>query len=300
MKGVLNKRRWAGYFVYRKECLKTTWRFRFAIFGSVVFGGWLMFGVGTRALGRSLVCDGRVRQADAMLLDNLDFDYDLFVEAASLLNSGISQRVLVPTIAFQDLNGLSLRKDVAELMGRLAGLRNVETIPVWDREPISLNVAYQVRDVLAKEGVRSVLLLSPAFRSERSFLIYERVLAPVGIPLSCVPVFGDLTPSNWNQTWHGIQDVALQLIKLQYYRFWVLPTHAADRPARRPGPEITKPESKTQYNFADPESRTMKGPDGFVQADNAQVAVDAGDAGPPMTSTQLVPMSPSCFAVPEG
>ena len=34
------------------------------------------------------------------------------------------------------------------------------------------------------------------------------------------------------------------------------------------------PEDKAQYNFTDPESRIMKGPDGFVQAYNAQVAVE--------------------------
>jgi len=38
--------------------------------------------------------------------------------------------------------------------------------------------------------------------------------------------------------------------------------------------ESTKPDPKAQYNFTDPESRIMKGPDGFVQAYNAQVAVD--------------------------
>jgi len=36
-----------------------------------------------------------------------------------------------------------------------------------------------------------------------------------------------------------------------------------------------KPEEKTQYNFSDPESRIMKGPDGFVQAFNTQVAVES-------------------------
>src|SRR6266699_1345249 len=35
-----------------------------------------------------------------------------------------------------------------------------------------------------------------------------------------------------------------------------------------------KPELKTQYNFTDPESRIMKGPDGFVQGYNTQVAVE--------------------------
>jgi transposase len=44
---------------------------------------------------------------------------------------------------------------------------------------------------------------------------------------------------------------------------------AAGRPA-----ESAKPDTKAQYNFTDPESRIMKGPDGFVQAYNVQVAVD--------------------------
>jgi Transposase DDE domain len=35
-----------------------------------------------------------------------------------------------------------------------------------------------------------------------------------------------------------------------------------------------KPEAKMQYNFTDPESRLMKGADGFVQAYNVQLAVE--------------------------
>jgi transposase len=38
--------------------------------------------------------------------------------------------------------------------------------------------------------------------------------------------------------------------------------------------ESAKPNPNAQYNFTDPESRIMKGPDGFVQAYNVQVAVD--------------------------
>jgi transposase len=39
-------------------------------------------------------------------------------------------------------------------------------------------------------------------------------------------------------------------------------------------PEEAKPTPKAQYNFTDPESRIMKGPDGFVQAYNTQIAVE--------------------------
>jgi transposase len=41
-----------------------------------------------------------------------------------------------------------------------------------------------------------------------------------------------------------------------------------------PDADKAKPEAKSQHNFTDPESRIMKGPDGFVQAYNAQIAVE--------------------------
>ena len=40
--------------------------------------------------------------------------------------------------------------------------------------------------------------------------------------------------------------------------------------------EKATPDDKAQYNFTDPESRIMKGADGFVQAYNAQVVVEEG------------------------
>lgn len=55
----------------------------------------------------------------------------------------------------------------------------------------------------------------------------------------------------------------------------------ADAQARQqPGPndrqesKPAKPEAKDQYNFTDPESRILKGPDGFLQGYNTQIAVE--------------------------
>jgi transposase len=47
-----------------------------------------------------------------------------------------------------------------------------------------------------------------------------------------------------------------------------------DAAAKSQPVDSAKPDPKAQYNFTDPESRIMKGPDGFVQAYNAQIAVD--------------------------
>lgn len=47
------------------------------------------------------------------------------------------------------------------------------------------------------------------------------------------------------------------------------------RPGRPPATPPGQPKPKAQRNFTDPDSRIMKGRDGFVQAYNAQAAVDA-------------------------
>ena len=44
--------------------------------------------------------------------------------------------------------------------------------------------------------------------------------------------------------------------------------------AQQAGKEEAKPEDKKQYNFTDPQSRIMKGSDGFIQGYNCQVAVE--------------------------
>jgi transposase len=55
----------------------------------------------------------------------------------------------------------------------------------------------------------------------------------------------------------------------------VLKERAKDEAVAKGEPsESAIPDPKSQYCFTDPESRIMKGPDGFVQAYNAQVAVD--------------------------
>jgi transposase len=72
---------------------------------------------------------------------------------------------------------------------------------------------------------------------------------------------------------------------------------------RKPGPKAappsTEPEAKAQKNFTDADSRIMKNKDGFVQAYNAQAAVDAEAqiivaqdvTQSPVDCAQLVPMT---------
>ena len=104
----------------------------------------------------------------------------------------------------------------------MARWQNVEILPIRIREPVSLNAAYQIRDFLTREHLRSVIVVTDGFHSKHSALVYHAVLDPAGIKVGCVPVFSERTPKNWTVTWHGIEKVTEQLLKLQYYRFYVL------------------------------------------------------------------------------
>jgi hypothetical protein len=175
-------------------------------------------------LGRTLVCDEQPGPGDAILIENFDPNYLVFERAAELSAAGRASRVFVPVNAASDPtqpNIVSL--GIIEVMARVAHLQDFEIIPITLTEPISLNAAYQIRAALRDARVSSVIVVAPGFRSRRSLLIYRAVLGEAGISTRCVAVFGPHTPENWTRTWHGIQEVVEQYVKLQYYRFRVMP-----------------------------------------------------------------------------
>ena len=215
--------KWQRYFFYRKESIKTTWKFRLALLllgmllVSVTRGFWML------RIGQSLVCAEEMRPSDVILVENFGPDYLVFERAAALHRAGFAARVLVPTEVSRDSERANpVSQGIAELMSQVARLQNPVIIPIQIIEPISLNAAYQIRDFLTKAHLRSVIVVTDGFRSMRSSLVYHAVLDPAGINVSCIPVFGQRTPKNWTETWHGVQEVAKQFLKLQYYRFYVL------------------------------------------------------------------------------
>ena len=176
----------------------------------------------TVRLAQGLVCAEHAPNSDALLLENFDQDYLVFERAEVLRRAGLASRVLVPITASDGLTPNTVDAETAGVMARVAHLPAFEPIPIQLKEPISLNAAYQIRDFLLQKNVRSVVVVAPGFRSRRSTLVYRTVLEPAGISVGCVPVFGTSTPENWSESTHGIQGVAEQFLKLQYYSFYAL------------------------------------------------------------------------------
>jgi hypothetical protein len=215
---------WQRYFFYRRTVVKTTWTFRLALILAILLVSAIVFRASIPAIGRALVCDEQVRPSDAILIENFEPNYLVFERAGDLARAGIGSKLFVPTEAGSDGQPSRASAGFVEVLARVARLPQMpEMIPTTEVEPISLNVANQIRTVLQKEQIRSVLVVAPAFRSRRSALVYSTVFADAGISTSCVPVFGNTSPENWTRTWHGIEDVVEQSGKLLYYRFYVMP-----------------------------------------------------------------------------
>jgi hypothetical protein len=215
---------WQRYFFYRRTVVKTTWTFRLALISVILLVSALVFRASIPVIGRALVCDDQVRPSDAILIENFEPNYLVFERAGDLARAGIGSKLFVPTEAASDGQPSRVSAGFVEVLARVARLPQMpEMIPTTEVEPISLNVANQIRTVLQKEQIRSVLVVAPAFRSRRSALVYSTVFADAGISTSCVPVFGNTSPENWTRTWHGIEDVVEQSGKLLYYRFYVMP-----------------------------------------------------------------------------
>jgi hypothetical protein len=213
---------WQRLFFYRKESLRTTWTLRLSVVLFLVLGVWATRSFWTLKPGQSLVCQEQFGHSDALLLENFDPDYLVFERAAALQRKGIAEKAFIPVVAGDSEMLNTVWAGFAEVMIRIAHLTNTEVIPVVETEPISLNAADQIRDFLVKEHISSVIVVTPGFRSRRSLLVYSTVLSHAGVAVGCVPVFGLNSVNNWTSTWHGVQDVALQFLKLQYYRFYVL------------------------------------------------------------------------------
>lgn len=227
---------WRRYLFYTRTSTRTTWRFRLAALAVLVLAAAVTRNFWTAPLARSLVCVEEIVPSDVILVENFDPDYLVFERAARLQVAGIAPKALVPVRESRNPGVPNpVSTGIAEVMARQSRLAAWVALPIRDIEPITLNAAVQLREHLVREGVRSLLVVTEGFRSRRSTMVYRAVLGLAGIEVHCVPVFGRKTPESWTHSWHGIQEVVQQLVKLQYYRFYVVPIlvrarHAADPP----------------------------------------------------------------------
>lgn len=215
---------WRRHLVYSKTSVRTTWKLRIALVLFVIALAYLSQRYWVPAIGESLVCERNAGPSDALLIENFDPEYLLFERAETLVRAGVAARVFAHVRVASDPgvpNAVS--SGIVDVMARQARLARWDVIPIAHTEPISLNAAIQIRERLGAERITSLVVVTAGFRSRRSALVYGAVLGEAGIHVRCEPVFGLVTAARWTDTWHGIQGVVEELLKLQYYRLYVMP-----------------------------------------------------------------------------
>ncbi|HMF09517.1 MAG TPA: hypothetical protein VKJ00_10305, partial [Thermoanaerobaculia bacterium] len=112
-------------------------------------------------MARSLVCAQDVAPSDLILIENLDPNYLLFERAAALQKDRIAPRALVPVQVWQD-SGVPnyISQAIAEVMARHARMDAWEMLPISEVEPISVNAAFQIRQYLLRENVKSLIVVT--------------------------------------------------------------------------------------------------------------------------------------------
>ena len=208
-----------------KKVVRTSWNFRLLGLALLVAALLIPGKYWLSAAAMSLVHTGPVMPAEVILVDPLETHYIIFDRAARLYGRGFGSRFIAPVVtpgAGPQNPGDQVAIDIANLLARTAGIHDPEVITIRDEEPITLNAAIQIRDYLLDHRIGSAVMVTTCFRSQRTFEVYHSVFEPCGLRFSCEPVCGDRSPENWTSSLHGLQEVALELWKLWYYRLWVL------------------------------------------------------------------------------
>jgi len=132
---------------------------------------------GPEAIGRSPACDATLAPSDAILVENFNADFLRYKRASELRRKRLVTRVLVLTWTNR---GTEAPNDVAlgivQVVAKIGRIGAIKIVPTREAEPITLNAARDVQRFLERERIRSVIVVTPLFRSRRSALLYAATL----------------------------------------------------------------------------------------------------------------------------
>ena len=215
---------WARHLVYRSEHLRTTWKLRLGLLGLVILALWLTSGWWTVAIAAAS-CLKRASDRVMRFSSRASTPTTWYSNALdSYVAPGLLARVLVPVSTDRGTsNPNAVALGIVDVMAKVSRIGQIDIIPVREVEPITINVLRDVQSFLDRERIRSLIVVTPLFRSRRSELVYAATLGRAGVTLHFQPVQGSRGVSTWTRSWHGMQAVTEQWLKLQYYRLFVLP-----------------------------------------------------------------------------
>ena len=141
-----------------------------------------------------------------------------------MVSSGKARRmVVVLNRVPEDNPSVEIEAPLSVVQKALGGLGLDDTscriIVTSFRHPVTFTSAKEVMEVLAGEGVRKVILISPGFHTRRSYLVYQSLGEPLQIRIYPHASFDGHNHGldRWWTQYHGVHDFVEQGLKLAYY-----------------------------------------------------------------------------------
>jgi hypothetical protein len=163
--------------------------------------------------------------ADVVILEGIDhIEKDHVARAAGMVMSGQAHRMVV-VLTRRAPADVPSDPDVRLVVIRSAmnGSRLEEKqyriIETGLQHPVTLTSAKEAMEILAGEGIRSAILVSPGFHTRRSYLVYQSIGEPYQIRIHPHASFDghDHGLERWWAQYEGARDFVEQVLKLAYY-----------------------------------------------------------------------------------
>lgn len=209
-----------SFFVKEVNRRKLTWKFKGLIFLVVILLIALLRNPILYSLGSFLVYDsGEISKADIVLLEEDINSKDGIKSCLDLYNKGLCKEIWAVKIVdtsfiYTDKEYLQFINSVLDSGGYKVKLKYF----IFDVEhPVTLNKSLHILDSMKAKNYSSVILVTNAFHSKRSYKVYKKIFQPNGISIQSKVYYTKVNLDNWYRESYGLRYVFPEYIKYVYY-----------------------------------------------------------------------------------
>lgn len=174
------------------------------------------------SLGSFLVYDtGEITKADIVILEEdvnskegLQYCLDLY--SKGLCKEIWAVKIVDTSMIYTDQEYLRFINSVIDSNGYKVKLKYF----IFDIEhPITMNKSLQIQDSMKIRNYSSVILVTNAFHSKRSYKVYNKIFQPNGITIQSKVYYSKVRLEDWFTNSYGLRYVFPEYIKYVYYIF---------------------------------------------------------------------------------
>jgi hypothetical protein len=107
-----------------------------------------------------------------------------------------------------------------EILKRGISEKYFEIMVTHIHEPITLTEAQGALKLIAREKVKTAILLAPGFHTRRSYLVYQCVGNSYNLKIYPQACFNGYKPEKWWVQEGAVRDFSAEAVKLAYYVLW--------------------------------------------------------------------------------